>query len=57
MRPNDPDLPVRPDHEPIDDLDELDEVDEIDDDVDDDLTGLDKTLADSFPASDPPQAP
>jgi hypothetical protein len=61
--------PMRPDREPPDpadvarieateDLDLDEEIDEGEDaDVDDDLKGLDKTLADSFPASDPPQAP
>ena len=61
--------PIRPDRdapepaEParIDATEEVDleaEVDDGEDDEEDDgLSGLDKTLADSFPASDPPQAP
>lgn len=51
MSRNDPEAPSRPDREPPDPAD-VGFVDE-----DEGLDELDKTLADSFPASDPPQAP
>lgn len=68
MRPNDPQAPARPDREPPDpaDVARIEATEGVDDDdrddegfVDEDegLDALDKTLADSFPASDPPQAP
>jgi len=54
--------PMRPDREPPDPaevarIDATEELEEIEDDEDAGLDELDKTLADSFPASDPPQAP
>lgn len=70
MRANDPDTPSRPDREPPDPADvarieateglagdDLDDEEEQFADEDEGLDQLDKTLADSFPASDPPQAP
>jgi hypothetical protein len=49
------DTPLRPDREPpeYEPLDSDEQLDEIEEEIDDDLTGLDITPADSFPASNP----
>jgi len=69
MSSKEPNAPARPDREPPDpdevariedddDLLDADEIDEAENELGGEpLNGLDKTLADSFPASDPPQAP
>ena len=68
MRTNEPNTPMRPDREPPDPVDVARTVstEGLDDeevdyehfaDEDEGLDALDKTLADSFPASDPPQSP
>ena len=56
MSSSEPNAPARPERQPPEIVDEeSDEAGFLD--ADEGLDELDKTLADSFPASDPPQPP